>query len=270
MSSRRPTALEIIRDDSQFGLTNAVRSVSARDASEQSGEAYTIAALCHRRLAMCALFLEADARAFFVHLCHSAHARLALLEQVHAGRHAVAPELRCASKELAFVDALAAGQRGLATRIAELAAPQADLTLEYEDDFLLHRFMHLFVLEGAPRQHPKLEALLARWEVVIEGKADPYLDVMRALLAGDAVALADAFDALVTKRARTYDELARDGGPSDELRATEGALFMNGLAILRLAELAGLPRLGDYPTLPALARVAKDQLAPPAADWVRG
>ncbi|HEY8924018.1 MAG TPA: hypothetical protein VIU64_06530, partial [Polyangia bacterium] len=67
-----------------------------------------------------------------------------------------------------------------------------------------------------------------------------------------------------------YDELARDGGPNDELRATEGALFMNGLAILRLAELAGLPRLGDYPTVPALARVAKDQLAPPAADWVRG
>lgn len=56
----------------------------------------------------------------------------------------------------------------------------------------------------------------------------------------------------------------------EDARRTDGALFMNGLALLRLAELSGRPTQREDPNIPHLARlpVGKPPLPlDPRGDW---
>lgn len=267
MSSLRPTLLESIRDDSLFELEEAARSVNARDPRERSGEAHTVAALCHRRLAICALLADADPDRFFTHLCHSAHARLDLLQRIATGQ-SVDGLYGCASKELAFIDALAAGHLNAAVAIARLASRRVDPSVEYEDDFCLHHFLHQHTLNQLDGQAANLPAILGRWRSVVDGGLDPYLDVCQALLDRNGDAFNGALCEVIDARVRSFRESPRDGGPNDELRRTEGALFMNGLALLRLAELHGIETRREYPTVPSLARVPLNKTPPMASSWM--
>lgn len=52
--------------------------------------------------------------------------------------------------------------------------------------------------------------------------------------------------------------------------ATEGAIFVPGLALLRLAELRGLEIRREYELLPGLARVAAGVVLPGPGEWAHG
>ncbi len=267
MSSSRPTALESVRDDSLFELEQALRSIRTSSPRESTGEAWCVAALCHRRLALCALLSEADTQGFFVHLCHSAHARLHLLRRQGEGL-ALEPLYRCASKAFSFVDALAAGQLPLAADIARLEARSHEPSVEYEEDFLFHHFLHQLTLALHTGATPDLPALLDRWQSVIQEDRSAWLDVCRALLERRADAFNEALAEVVSERSLFFQRLTRDDGPNDELRRTEGAIFMNGLALLRLAELSDMETWREYPTLPRLARFPPGRPSPPPSDWM--
>ncbi|NVI96616.1 immunity 49 family protein [Myxococcus sp. AM009] len=266
MSSLRPTPLEVIRDDTLFSLGEALRSLRVGDAREQSGEAYSTVALCHRRLAFCALLAQADVGRFATHLCHSGRARLQFLQLVAAG-HGSEPLYRCASKAFSFIDALTAGQLDLAVEIARLEAGRSDPSHEYEEDFLLHHFLHRFTMQLHAGVASELSGILDRWESVLQGKEDGYLMVCRALHARSALDFNQAMEGVIAERILTFKNKPRDEGPNDELRRTEGAIFMNGLALLRLAELCGLETFREYPTLPGMARVPLGGRLPPVDGW---
>ncbi|ABF86813.1 hypothetical protein MXAN_7136 [Myxococcus xanthus DK 1622] len=262
--------LRNIQDDSLFGIEEAARSIQRQDASERSGQAYTIAALCHRRLAICAVLLDARPDRFLAHLCHSAHARLYFLRLV-AGGHAAEPQYICASKEFSFIDAIAAGQYALSVDIAKLSARHHDPAHEYEDDFLLHHFLQQFFLKtiGATEASPtSLSALLDRWKTVLEDGEDNYLEACRALLEKQPLAFDEALQAIIDARLLTFQKMSRSSGPEEELRKTEGALFMNGLAMLRLAELQGMQTRSEYISIPSLSRIPAGQRAPTGAAWL--
>ncbi|MCP3168888.1 immunity 49 family protein [Myxococcus qinghaiensis] len=261
------TTLETLRDSSRFGLEETVRSIQRRDAMEQSGQAYVVAAMCHRRLAFCALLVDARPHAFFHHLCHSAHARHHFLRLVADG-HGADPRFLCATREFPFIDALAAGQLDLAVSLARLAARKHEPTLEYEDDFLLYHFLHQYCLKLKGVGASDLSAILKRWDVVLEGGSDTYLEMCRALLAHEVSAFDEALQATIDARLLKFSRLTRDSGPNDELRKTEGALFMNGLALLRLAEMQGLETRREYVTIPSLARLPLGMPPPPTSAWM--
>ncbi|WP_415835490.1 hypothetical protein [Corallococcus soli] len=244
-----------------------MRAIQSREALEQSGQAYVVAATCHRRLAFCALLADAKPDRFAAHLCHSAHARLHFRRLV-SGDHGAESRFLGATQEFSFIDALAAGQPDLATAIAQLAARGHDPAFEYEDDFLLHHFLHQLLLTVRGAGTADLPALLTRWEVVLEGGSDTYLDACRALLHRDARFFDEALQSTAYARMLHFQKLSRDSGPNDELKKTEGALFMNGLAMLRLAELQGMDTQREYPTLPSLARVPTGRPAPPPTAWM--
>jgi len=261
------SVLETVRDNSLFGLEEAVRAIQRQDALEASGQAYVVASTCHRQLALCALLADARPERFATHLCHSAHARLHFLRLVHEG-HGADPRFLCATQEFPFVDALVAGQPDLATDIARLAARRHDPSSEYEDDFLLHHFLHQLLLTMRGAASANLVALLERWEGMLEGGSDTYLDACGALLRRQVHVFDEALQATVDARLLTFQKLPRDSGPNDELRKTEGSVFMNGLAMLRLAELQGMETRREYPSLPSLARVPVGRPPPPSSAWM--
>lgn len=257
--------LETVQDNSRSILRDALGIISVQGVAERSGKAYAVSALMYHRLALCELLSEARADRFQALLCKSALTRLHLLRLAASGRSFL-PLTTCASKNISFVDAVTAGQLGLSTELARLTPDRHEPRCEYEDDFLLHRFMHKHLLHLHAGEAHDLPALLERWAKVVEGEHAPYLEVCRALLKRDADGFHEALLSLIEDHRH---RLREKGAYSEETRRTDGAVFMDGLALLRLAELSGLPTQREYPNIPHLARLPVGSPAPPLDSWMR-
>ncbi|MCY1046196.1 hypothetical protein OV208_33100 [Corallococcus sp. bb12-1] len=258
--------LETIQDNAWFALGNALKSISEKTDAERTGRAHGVAAFMYHRLALCELLAEARTDRFQVLLCKSALARVSMLRLATSRRFE--PILLCGSRNFSFVDAVAAGQLDVAAELARLSPDRHEPRCEYEDDFLLHRFMQkrLLHLHLHMAEDHDFQAMLERWAHVVEGEHAPYLDVCRALLLRDAETFHTALLASGEERARLFRK--KDAYPEDA-RRTDGAVFMNGLALLRLAELSGMPTQREYPNIPDMARLPVGTLPLPLDIWMR-
>lgn len=158
----------------------------------------------------------------------------------------------------AFLCGLAAGNLKLAREIADLSINTWHPDWEYEDDFCYYLFLHRFVQEEAPVR-AELADLLLKFEKVLEGGRSPRLDVCKALFARNDDALRAALTALMEQRDEEMIEarernLERD--PAACVCWARSFVSIEGLALLRVAELAGMSPLEpgeELPLCPTLA-----------------
>lgn len=199
----------------------------------------------HRVMGIGALLLLCDTAAFMSHLYKSGRAFLHYLSVPGA----VAPV--CARSQ-PFFDAIAAldwnGAREIALRLS-----QADKTdVEYEEDFLFVQFLARHaLLEQSSEDSRKL---LARYEDALQGTSDARLGVCLALLDEDAKAFNEALAEFLSEREAHFSLLKKRNRIALEQWATEAQVSIEGLALVRLAERAGLETWRDYLFIPSLAR----------------
>jgi hypothetical protein len=110
--------------------------------------------------------------------------------------------------------------------------------------------------------------LLAMYEAVVGDASEPRLDVCRALHEGDAPAFGAAVCALLETQENRYRGWVAANVVVPEVVATEARLNVEGLALVRLAELGGLATEANYLTVPSLARENLPETFDPAA-WQR-
>ncbi|ATB34080.1 immunity 49 family protein [Melittangium boletus] len=256
--------LETIQDNAWFALSSTLEAIAVKAEPEQSGTAYGVAAFMYHRLALCAMLAEARADCFQVLLCKSALVHAHLL-RLAAGGRVFHPLTTCASRNFSFVDAVAAGQLDLAVELARLTPDRHEPRCEYEDDFLLHRFMQKSLLRLHAGEDHDFQSLLDRWEQVVEGEYAPYLHVCRAILHRDANDFQKTLIEVIAERARLFRQKELY---EEDARRTDGALFMNGLTLLRLAELSGMPTQREYPNIPRLARLPSGRLPLSPNSWM--
>jgi hypothetical protein len=205
-----------------------------------------IALVCRefRRRGIASLFLEGDAAAFHQDLQRSGAALARYLRS--------APEEeKVASKFAGFFDAVACVDSGAARDIASQSPAAHRPEDEYEDDFLYVSFlMKRFFLNSAATE---LGGLLDHYRELLDGMADPRLDICESLLNGDGGKFDAALATLIEQRDAHYREAIEREQVIDEERATEGKLFVEGLALLRLATARGMPVQSDYLYIPSLA-----------------
>lgn len=147
---------------------------------------------------------------------------------------------------------------------------------EHEDDFLFVAFLMVRYFLGPDRDDDEARAahvarqrdMLDRWEVVLEGGADPGLDVCGALFEGDAKAFRDALTVLADERDANLSEMVRQGQLQDVDAAWYVPFWGQGLALLRLAERDGLETDPYVSMVPAIARVPSPFVYDPTA-WRR-
>lgn len=256
-------ALEAARDNSLFLIEQALEK--GVDRAEHAGSAYFTITRAYRRLAIVALLLECDAGLFREHLCRSAFACVDFRRRLQAGL-ACAPRYSCAAHTVSFSDALAAGALDDAREIARSFGERHEAAVEYEDDFLRERLQHGLLL-GAPSAD--LEAGVARWVKLAEGRPAVFLAVLQALVRGSAEAFESAFDALLQRRDAVIEEWRKQPNYREDAGCTEGRVFVEAAGLLRLAELRGLPTRREYKHVPALARVALGAALPARDSWRR-
>ncbi|MCY1074095.1 Imm49 family immunity protein [Archangium lansingense] len=203
---------------------------------------------------LCRAYRVRGCAAFFIS-CRAAqlHADLQRSGAAHAAFLEHAPEAEKATGRAApFFDALACTDLATAERIAWRSSRALKPDLELPEDFhYVDLLMERFFRGG--RKGGESEAILARFEEAVEGGASTRLDICRALLATDAAAFEEALAALVQEHRDHYATGLSKGRIPEEVWAIDGCLFVEGLALLRVAELAGLRVSTDYPLLPSLA-----------------
>lgn len=203
-----------------------------------------------RMLAIALLLAEANTERFFRHLTLSGEAHAHLLKAAREGGLTV--RFAGTGNFHPFCDAVVAGQDSLARELADLAPMQWLSGEEYEEDFVYGRFLHVLLLDGF--QPSEQQELLLERMAKLDPEPDARQRLCRALFEKDSSAFeAGLADAVQDHQQRCGKLAARRFSPTAEGQ-TERHIFIEGLALLRLARGAGLQTAPEHRLMPSLAR----------------
>jgi hypothetical protein len=203
-----------------------------------------------RTMAVSVLVSTGKSNAFYHNLMRSGRVRERYLRRCLTEAH-LDDHHRCSGRYAPFLDAIAGGDEHLAVRIADLSPSEWLTGHEYEDDYCYAQILHSLV-KGEAARH---EDLLAQFERYLEGEPSLRFRLARALVSRSQQDFDDAFEDLL--RQRTNEIAANKArGELEEPHVIAGRrIFVEGLAILRLAEKVGLKTEEEYLFCPSIARI---------------
>jgi hypothetical protein len=176
------------------------------------------------------------------------------------GENGMADHDFCASRGDAFLAALAGNDQVRAANLARLAPDMYRPDHEYEADYAYARALYHFV--GAGVGEAAVPDLLVRCAEAGDEMGKARADVLSALLAREQAAFDEAFGALLSRRATDIQAEKDHGKLTDAVVNAERAIFVEGLALLALAEARGLALQPDYSMCPSIARRRASQPFP--------
>jgi len=205
-----------------------------------------------RALAILTLLVKGEPDFFFHNLIRSGKSREAYLRRLReAGL--TREHHQASGRYEPLLDVIASGDWELARSIVSLSPSEFFSDHEWEDDYCYAQILHRFVA-GAPLEQ-EMEMLFARLRRYLEREPSPRLDISRALVRKDQDAFDEAFDQLIEERGKQIEEDKENGQLEEPEIMAQRQIFVEGLAILRLAELQGLSTQDEYRYCPSLARV---------------
>ncbi|MBZ4417574.1 hypothetical protein [Myxococcus sp. RHSTA-1-4] len=202
-------------------------------------------------IAVATLLVDGNPQGFFLNLCRMAE-NARRMQELLKGRGLAPPPAR---RDTPLLGALAAGHFALADAVAAGSATQWQQGAEYEDEFLWARALQL--LARTPPPSPvALEHVLVPLEQVGKESYSSRVALARALVAQDRAGFAEAFAAACLDHGITIEKRARSVATPVTAFAPHRFIWLEGLALLRLAERAGIaPEDTDFRYCPPLARV---------------
>ncbi|HYO59977.1 Imm49 family immunity protein [Archangium sp.] len=192
----------------------------------------------------CGLLLSRlDTSGFRHHLLQAASIYLELLEHrpTHPG---LDPYYLARSKGEPLFDALAAGALELARKIASLMPPTWMERMEPEEDFHYFGALLCLVLER------DASGALAAFERCLQGGTSHRFDTVRALAAKDTAGFDRGLRELCAEEAAWRERQRRSGLFDPHLHQTEAFVFVEGVALVRLARWLGMETPPGYPLIP--------------------
>ena len=205
-----------------------------------------------RAMAIIALLTTGDTDKFLHNLIRSGQVREAFLSRLKQAGYLTDHHLASGRFE-GLLDAIASGDMELAHRISWLSPRTWEAQREYEDDYcyaqILHRLVH--GVQAASVYQPSFD----RFEAALQGRASARLDVMRALVARSQPDFNAAFEALLQSRQDEIKANIARAQIEEPVILAERMVFIEGLAVLRLAGKLGLTTETDYLYCPSNARL---------------
>lgn len=219
------------------------------DAAELRAQHDSVALQLHT-IAVACLLVDGNARTFFLNLVRCAENGRRFLALFRARGLPLPP----ASRNVPLVAGLAAGDFARASAIAALSNDARDAAShEYEHEFLWAR---AFQLLAPPAPDPgALGPVLDRLEILDPAAYGDRTAAIRALLAHDPAAFERAMIGAALHQEQVTEERARAFTTPVTTFAPHRFLWLEGLALLRLGERAGLSVDRELRGCPRLARV---------------
>lgn len=208
----------------------------------------------YRTLAACALMLSADTDGFRHMLHRSGQVRLHFLERCAelSGYH---DPYSATGNSAGFFDAVAAGDRPLAERIVAMSPERWREGEEYPDDFCYAYFCHL-AIQGAAAPRLRMEETIRQFETALGKEKSARLAVCKSILEMSQASFDESFEALLVTRKAEVEEERPQFFPDDRIIfRTKSRIFVEGLAVLNIADLRGLSTAKEYRYCPITARL---------------
>lgn len=205
-----------------------------------------------RGLAIITLLVKGEPDFFYHNLIRSGTARETYLSRTRdAGLFD--DHHRASGRYEPLLDAIAAGDLALVRRIATLSPGEFRENHEYEDDYCYAQILQR--LSQEPPEVQDILALFQRLEVFLNGQDSVRLALCRALTNVDQAAFDEAFLALIETYTADIEADKKRGRLEEPEVIAQRQVFIEGLALLRLAEVRGLATESEYRYCPSLARV---------------
>jgi hypothetical protein len=244
------TDLELTIDNLVFELAQDLpRAVGGLAQGRLDGAVLLGICLSHRRLAIAHLLSSLDVRAYSQHLQQSAMAYAFMLEQARLGVK-VDPYYLCRSRAEPFWDALAAGAFQLAAEIATRAPAEPRIGME---DSALFRYFDVIMsmAQGldAVKQQEKLRAFAAEKDLSLSFR----YDASTALFHRDDEGLTHALEGMGGEHSNWYSEVKKLDSIVPEDEQTQTFVFIEGIALARLASTLGMGDVAPQSLMPDVA-----------------
>jgi hypothetical protein len=212
-------------------------------------------------IAVATLLVDGNPQGFFLNLCRAAENWRRLHGLLRSRKLAPPPT----TKTMPLLAALAAGHLELADALATAPTAERLEAEEYEDEYLWASILR-HLARQTPSPASTVKPLLTRLHQANKKEYGHRCDVALALLAKDGAGFAKAFEkARLDYELNTEKKAASFATPFTPF-APHRFLWLEGLALLRLAERTGFVlEDADYKYCPPLARVPMS--APYAGDW---
>jgi len=100
----------------------------------------------------------------------------------------------------------------------------------------------------------KRSAIIERYEQVLDGAHDVHFELCKAFFYNDNKSFGAAISEFLIEREERYRSLVSRESIPEEEAATEGFFSVEGLALVRLAEIKGFETQENYLFIPSVAR----------------
>ena len=237
--------------EGMFFLTADYPMASTGSMFERLSEMFQGLAICHFLATM-------DIDKFRENLVRSGHSRRFFLRKSQEEGN-LQDRYLALSRSEAFLDSLVAGDLQLAREITIFSSETWNKNWEYEDDFCFFLFLQKVVKNPNTLTNQDLRLILEQFEHALEGQASNRLDVCNSLLARDEEAFNKSLYDLLEENSEQFDKKR----PTISDMDIESLLFwpksyisIEGLALLRIAEIVGLQTEGEFPLCPMEARLS--------------
>ena len=212
-----------------------------------------------RSAAIIALLTKGDSDGYYHNLMRSARCRLKYLQRCRGAGHDT-DHHQASSRLGGFMDAVAASDFSTARQIVELSPTDWLQGHEYEDDFCFAQIVHGLI--AAKPDMERMAALFTRFEGVLDGRADAKLAVTKAIHERNQADFDEGIEALVAQRTGEIEAEKKRQKIEEPVMIAERQVYVDGLALLRIAERLGFTLQGEYLYLPSMARVTMQRPFP--------
>lgn len=225
---------------------------------KEIGDSFEKLSQYFQALAICHLLETADENQFRENLIRSGFARRYFLKKSHEQGNLKDRRLALSRTE-AFLDSVAAGHLQLGREIADLSLLNWESNWEYEDDFCIFQFLHYIVKKPDELANHRVEKILSRFEKAIEGTESLRLEVCKGIISREKEKFSTTFNELMKEKQDLIDEERErmlEPCPSTYVFWPRSFVSIEGLALLKIAEIIGIKIDEDFPLCPSIGRLS--------------
>lgn len=216
------------------------------------------ASIMHRRSGIACVLTEMDRDGFVDQLRRSGELRCDLLTWLRGReRDDLFARYVCSTRHRLgpFLDAVTAGDLGLARAIAAVSDAPHDPRYQYDDDHWYAQVLFELLKADFGTSAPALQHL-ARFQAVVEGQETPRFQACQALLTGNQALFGEALRGLTAEHEAEFREKGEAIIADPDEYATERFILVEGLALKMLARRMNIAVADEDRYMPREAFVA--------------
>ena len=193
-----------------------------------------------RRMGISCLFIDNDIKSFFSYLNDGGNAFLFCSQKI--------PQQDLISSRFnPFFDALVCKNHPLAVKIAEQHPKLCNQNYEYPEEFYYYHFLMEFFLE---KERDQIEQILKAYETILDGNPDIRFDLCQSLYEVNAETFEENLHSLIQLWESEQKNMQEKELLPPEIIETEGSIFLEGIALLRIAQNTGIRLDNSFSYMP--------------------